>query len=220
VFVKDDVKGEEEIIDATDFPTIRKPGWAGADTSEPYEEAGFKSLFNGQDLVGWTGAGTIWQVRSGAIVGEIKGSFFGDAAIRTDDKYSDFELDLQWRLADADGRVGVWIRNNPSLLVELHDGVPQEPDYPKRLASRRTGEVYGPEIIQRTNDTANALVLPGEWNRLTVRCTGRRVMIAINGIQTASFDKGQGDLAATIGFNPVRGRAEFREIWIKSFETK
>jgi SAM-dependent methyltransferase len=215
VFVKDDVAGEDVIVNPSDFPTIRKPGWAGVGTAEPYEASGFQPLFNGRDLAGWTGADSIWQARAGAIFGEIKGSFFGDAGLRSNAKYEDFELDLQWRLTDADGRTGVWIRNNPALLVELHHGVPHAPGYPEIIAKRRTGEVYGPAIIQPTNDTANAVVLPDEWNRLTVRCVGRRIQIAINGVATADFEAGEGELAAPVGFTPVRGRAQFREIRLK-----
>ena len=218
VFVKDEVHGEDEIIDPKNFPAIRKPGWAGTSSAEHYERAGFTRLFNGKDLSGWNGESTAWRVRGESLACSANDSAARKAELKTSDSLVDFELDLQWGLKDPDGSAGVWIGYKPRLLIQLDNGVPYQPGYPETIASRRTGEVTaegGKHPTQPTTDTANALVLPGEWNRLTVRCSGRRVAVAINGIQTTEFELGPGELAGPIALMPLKGDVEFREIWIK-----
>ncbi len=213
VFVKDDVAGEDVIIDPMNFPIIRKPGWSGVESAEPYEQVGFTRLFNGEDLSGWKGNGPpLWRVHEGAIVGNIQGNFIGIAELSAEKKFDDFELDLKWRLRGTDAFAGVIIRGP---FVQLEPGVPHVTGYPKLLAARKTGEVYFQRIVQRTNNTANALVLPGEWNRLTARCAGRRIQIAINGVPTGSFEVAEDELTRSIGLHPARGGVEFREIWVK-----
>ena len=69
--------------------------------------------------------------------------------------------------------------------------------------------------IMRADARARFLGESGEWNRLTARCTGHRVVIAINGVQTAEFETGQGDSSGPVSLQPRKGEVEFREIWIK-----
>ncbi len=216
VFVKDAVKNEDPIIDPNSFPTIRKPGWAGVATNEPYDKAGFQRLFNGKDFTGWTGDSNTWRVRDESLVATARESVNDNSELRTADSYGDFELDLQWRMKDPDGG-GVWIGSGPRLYIQLDSGTPYLPGYPQSLATRRAGEVSserGLKPVCPTNDTANALVLPAEWNRLIVRSKSRRVQIAINGVPTGSFEVEPRDLSGPIGLSASRGEVEFRSVWI------
>jgi uncharacterized protein (TIGR03067 family) len=64
-------------------------------------EAGFRSLFNGQDLAGWDGDPKLWSVKDGAITGQTtpenpaKGNTF---LIWKDGTPADFELRFSYRL--------------------------------------------------------------------------------------------------------------------------
>ena len=218
VFVKDDSKGEDEIIDPNDFPTIRKPGWAGVGTSAPYEKAGFKSLFNGKDLSGWKGDAAIWRVRDGSLVAEAPGPVVTEKSdLNSTDKFGDIEFDIQWRLMSPNGTVFVG-RTDPWLVIRLDSGVPYQSGYVGAIATRFTGDVNSESAtdpIHRSNDTAKAVVLPDEWNRLTIRTIGRRMAIAINGVQIGSIDADEAAQIGPVSFRPVRGTVEFREIWIK-----
>jgi ubiquinone/menaquinone biosynthesis C-methylase UbiE len=217
VFVKDDVKGEDPIVDPARFPTVQKPGWAGAGAAEPYENAEFKALFNGQDLSGWTGDTTVWRVRDGLLVGTQTDSS-QTAELKTTESHEEFELDLQWALTEPEGSAGVWIGSNPRLFIRLDAGVPHGPGYPETIAGLRTAEVTRSREgapVSKTSDTANAVVLPGEWNRLTVRCTGHRVALAVNGVQVAEFDSAPSKLAGPIGLESSKSDVLFREIWLK-----
>jgi predicted secreted protein len=81
-------------------------------------EPGFKSLFNGKDLAGWTGRTNHWSVEQGAITGvtttenPAKGNNFLIA--QADGKnlvVDDFELRLSYRFQSAAGNSGVQYRS-------------------------------------------------------------------------------------------------------------
>ena len=52
------------------FATIVGAGNCFAQTESPAELEGFKPIFNGKDLSGWSGDSNFWRVEEGAIVGE------------------------------------------------------------------------------------------------------------------------------------------------------
>src|SRR4051795_11069138 len=64
-------------------------------------EPGFKPMFNGKDLAGWTGDPRLWSVHDGVVVGEtsaknpIDGNTF---LIWTNGSPSDFELRCSFRI--------------------------------------------------------------------------------------------------------------------------
>src|SRR5437764_8209663 len=72
-------------------------------------EPGYRSLFDGQSLAGWEGAGQpaekCWKVEDGTIVctGE-KGTW-----LRSNEQFGDFNLRLEYKLK-AGGNSGVYIR--------------------------------------------------------------------------------------------------------------
>jgi ubiquinone/menaquinone biosynthesis C-methylase UbiE len=221
VFVKDEVKGEDPLVDAEDFPTIRRPGWAGADDDELYEKAGFARLFSGRDLDGWDGDSKVWRVRNDAIVGTAGRAAASDAVLRSRAAFGDFELDLLWRLSSSDASAAVGIGGESGFAVRLDDGVPYAAGYPEVIAARRTGEVTigdDAEPLRAATDTAKAVVLPGEWNRLTIRRSGDHVSIAINGVETTAFTKPGRTEPSPVHLRPVGGAVEFRDVWIKRLE--
>jgi hypothetical protein len=77
------------------------------------EEPGFRPIFDGQTLAGWSGDKTYWRVENGAIVGEItpetriKSNTF---LIWQGGRPKDFELKLEYRLS-AQGNSGINYRS-------------------------------------------------------------------------------------------------------------
>ncbi len=69
-----------------------------------------KTLFNGQNLDGWTAYGTeLWYVEDGLLVCE-SGPDEEYGYLATDANYDDFELELDFK-QEADGNSGVFIRS-------------------------------------------------------------------------------------------------------------
>lgn len=85
-----------------------------ADHHEGEIEPGFKSLFNGEDLTGWTGNPKLWSVQDGAITGKT-----GDTPetklthntflVYTKDSVDDFELRLKYKIVK--GNSGIQYRS-------------------------------------------------------------------------------------------------------------
>src|SRR6185295_13713504 len=74
---------------------------AGTTALAAEAEDGFKSIFNGKDLVGWDGSPKLWSVKDGTIVGQttpenpIKGNTF---LIWTNGTTADFELRCSFKI--------------------------------------------------------------------------------------------------------------------------
>ena len=75
-------------------------------------EEGFVSLFNGQDLSGWSGDTTLWSVEDGAITGKTNGPdhLEYNKFLICDGTAGDFELRLEFRL-EGDNNSGVQYRS-------------------------------------------------------------------------------------------------------------
>src|SRR6266852_1074946 len=72
-----------------------------ADNTAP---EGFVSLFNGKDLVGWkvpAGDNGHWKVVDGVIDYDAQSEASGDKSLWSDREYSDFILQVDWRLKEA-----------------------------------------------------------------------------------------------------------------------
>ena len=69
--------------------------------------AGFKSLFNGRDLTGWTGNPQLWSVKDGAIVGRTTaeaGTARNTFLIWTNGTVGSFELRIAYRIVPGDDK--------------------------------------------------------------------------------------------------------------------
>ena len=58
------------------------------------EEAGYKLLFDGETLDGWSGAEGLWEVTDGMIHGSHDGSIEANTFLVSDEEFSDFVLRL------------------------------------------------------------------------------------------------------------------------------
>ena len=95
-------------------------GGAGGANPEPGDrtaaaaEDGWRSLFNGKDLEGWTAVGTAkWRVEDGVIFGGQDGDPSRAGLLATNEKFKDFELKLDFMI-DEHGKYnsGVYLRND------------------------------------------------------------------------------------------------------------
>ena len=138
-----------------------------AEPAEP-EESPWISLFDGETTTGWTNYGkdTIsdgWQVIDGELT-----MVGGGGDIVTKDMYGNFELEIEWKIAEAgnsgifygvlDGGGAVW-HSGPEMQV-LDNA--KHPNGTNVLTS--AGACYG--LYPTTKDAVNG---PGEWNKAGIR---------------------------------------------------
>lgn len=179
------------------------------------------SLFNGDNLDGWkvvlkedtdaiTGAST-FSAGDGVI--HVTGSPFG--YIRTEKKYSDYLLHVEWRWAGdkaVDGGIfnylqdgdivwptGVQLQMTPKDMGMLMGGIPID-------------GVEGPFYRKERTVTDNPEKPVGEWNEMEFLCKGGNITVSLNGITI-----NEGRCKATegyIGLQSEGGAMEFRNIYV------
>lgn len=169
---------------------------------------GWRLLFDGETFEGWKNYGAAddtiegWVVRDGALELTRLVSFaglvwnhlnpFATAALdlMTKERYSDFELSLEWKVAPA-GNSGIfylvpdetaklaWTRS-PEMQV-LDDAA--HPDGSKE--KRRAGDLYD-VVASRSRASRPA----GEWNQARIRVVGDQIEHWLNGERVVSIERG------------------------------
>ena len=154
--------------------------------------AGFKRLFNGENLEGWKGLvadplkrakmskaelaaaqakaddnmAAHWGTASGMLIFDGKGQ-----NICTARDYGDFEMLCDWKI-EPKGDSGIYVRGTPQIQIWERD----TPGNPKRVGS---GGLYNnqknPADPLKWADHA-----PGLWNRFRILCVGDKVHVYLN----------------------------------------
>jgi hypothetical protein len=141
-----------------------------------------KPFFDGRSLAGWRGQMQYWSVNNGAIVATSPGSGLRHNTFLCSERtYRDFELRFQVRLRDGAGNSGVQVR---STLIDPKTFDVRGPQCD--IGAGYWGDLYGEHmggiIRHAPKDKVQEAVKPADFNDYRVRCVGKRVTIAINGV--------------------------------------
>ena len=206
VFVRNDFPGPKPWVPSAQIPfgTVPEPG--------PLANAGFTPVFNGRDLQGWQDSKDVWQVRNGRLIARNRDT--EGSILYTSESFGDFELELQWRFPNRDGRAAVWFRSGGPKGKQTGYRLPIVPGHYAALEHSDRG------VMQPSSAEINALIVPDAWNRYTIRCQDGRVAVAVNGLQTADFRDQQAARDGKIGLELRQGTLEIGGIWIKRLPAK
>lgn len=170
-------------IATVSFAALAAPPRTSADEAE----AGFMCLFDGKTFNGWEGNLDAFRIEKGAIVGgSLDERVPRNEFLCTEKEYADFELRLKFKLLGKGANAGVQIRSR--RMPEHHEMIGYQADLGNGWwgclydESRRRKVLAGPPKEQR-----GKAVRPDEWNDYTIRCTGRRIQLWINGQQTVDY---------------------------------
>jgi|TARA_B100000029_G_scaffold59617_1_gene53628 hypothetical protein len=156
-------------------------------------------IFNGENLDGWTIHGTeLWYVEDGELVCE-SGPDAQYGYLRTDRKYDDFELKLEFK-QEADGNSGVFFR---STIEGVRISGWQAEVAPPGLHSGGIYESYGRGWLIKPESELDSALRMGEWNEMKIRAEGGRVTTWINETQMIDLEdeqigEGKGHIALQI----------------------
>lgn len=136
------------------------------------------SLFNGKNLEGWTcdpeeQAGD-WK----AVDGELEGENLTEQAsiIWTDAIYRDFEVECEYMALTDDYDSGIFLRG---LSQQVQIGISRS------LQKDMTACIYAPDDERGSypgrTEKVSEIHMPGEWNKLKVIVTGKRIQTFLNG---------------------------------------
>jgi len=192
-------------------------------------EAGFQTIFNGQNLTGWDGNRTLWSVKDGAIVGQTtaerptKGNTF---LIWTNGPVADFELRLSYKITPNNDKgfanSGIQYRStvaDPANWVvggyqadfeagDTYSGILYEERMRGILAERGQKvvlrEADGKLVKDVTGSVGNskeiqAAIKKDGWNDYVIIARGNHLQHFINGRPTVDVTDETGDNAAKSG---------------------
>ncbi len=203
---------------------------AVSSTSSRGEEEG-KPLFNGKDLTGWQGMQgppDNWGVKDGVLTCTGgKGSHW----LATTAEYGDFELSLEFNLL-ANGNSGVFIRA-PKQGTPYVDGMEIQllDDYGEKWKNLKPDQFTG-AIYAALAPSRRVTKPAGQWQKMRIRCVGRKCQVWVNGEQIIDADldqlaekfgkkvPGLKRNSGLIGIQNHGAPCSFRSILVKMVQTK
>ncbi len=175
-------------------------------------EEGFRSIFNGKDLTGWTGNPKLWSVKDGAITGQTTSDNpapHNTFLIWTNGTVSDFELRCSFKLVPGDNKgfanSGIQYRSkviNPAGWVvggyqadmeagPSYTGILYEEAKTRGIMAERGqkvvfGEDGKKEVVGSVGNSAEiqASIKKGDWNEYVIIARGNHLQQFVNGKQT------------------------------------
>jgi hypothetical protein len=194
----------------------------------PLDADGFRPLFNGTDLTGWVNvncASSTWTWRDGMLVCDGKPT----GVLRTERRYEDFVLELDWRHLRAGGNAGVFVMSDAlpakgvpftrSIEVQVLDGT-ETKDY---TSHGDVFSIHGAHLVpDRAHPSGWERCLPSErrakpspeWNHYRITCKGGVLKLEVNGAEVS----GASDLAPRSGY--VCLESEGSEVHFKNVRLK
>jgi len=142
-------------------------------------------LFNGRDLEGWE-ADTpgLWQVRDGVIVGKHNGLKYNDF-LRTRKHYSDFRLELSFRLVGGVGNSGIQFRSKP--VAGSHEVSGYQADIGEKYWGSLYDESRRNKVLAQAPPESLATLKPDGWNRYVITARGNHITLEVNGARTVDY---------------------------------
>jgi hypothetical protein len=177
------------------------------------EEAqdGWRLLFDGRTTAGWRGYKTDgvpdgWTVLDGALTRVASG---GD--LLTTDQYEDFELALEWKLAEG-GNSGIMFHVTEEGEQTYHTGPEMQVLDDERHADGGNALTSAGANYALHAPTQKTLKPVGEWNEARLRVQDGRVEHWLNGEKIVEYELGSADWERRVAaskFNewPLYGRA-------------
>lgn len=149
------------------------------------------SLFNGKSFAGWEGdTNKTWRIQDGAIMaGAVDKKFPRNEFLCTTRPFTNFVLRFKVRLRGTEGFVngGVQVRS------ERITNPPNEMrGYQADIGAGCWGALYDESrrnkmLAKPGAGVVEKVLKPDGWNDYEIRCEGRRVRLALNGVQTLDY---------------------------------
>lgn len=132
----------------------------------------------------------VWTVTDGVFTAS------EDQAIWTTKDYENFVLDLEFKTAEGTNSGVIvycsdmknWIPN--SVEIQIADDFAEE--WSSKPKTWQCGAIFGHLAAEKS-----MVKKPGEWNRMTVRCRGQMISVAINGEVVTRMDMSKWTSAKT-----------------------
>jgi len=184
-------------------------------------EDGFKPLFNGKNLEGWTGDTDLWKVKDGVIVGSsddktLKHNTF----LATKQTYANFVIKAKFKLRNHNSGIQYRSKQFDDFVVKGYQADIAEKTY--------TGILYEEGgrgiLVKCSEEEVNKHVKKDDWNEYVITADGPHLTQAINGFVTVDYTEKDEKKGATEGIIALQLHAgpkmqvEFKDIEIKELK--
>lgn len=194
-------------------------------------ESKIVKLFNGKDLEGWEGYKDLWSVQDGVIVGKNEKPLKYSTYLLTKDKYSDFRLTFDFKLAKSEMHSGValWGEVWPKADGKTTDPKKDRSEYTYKghLVMFPSGyglyDLFGRNGLGVSGKPAQAVGKQHDWNHIEILAQGNRIRVAVNGTQVVDWrdPKPETIKEAPIGLqlhsNSVPQEVQFKGLVLETF---
>jgi hypothetical protein len=182
------------------------------------------ALADGKTFRGWDGdTNATWRIEDGAFVGgSLSTTVPRNEFLATTGSFTNFVLRLKFKLVGTEGFVnsGVQIRS------QRLDQPPNEMiGYQADIGEGWWGALYDESrrntvLIKPEDDAVKRAVKVGDWNEYEIRCEGRRIRTAINGVPMIDYTEPDESLPqyGRIGLQihgGAKAEASFKDITIQ-----
>jgi hypothetical protein len=144
-------------------------------------------FFNGKNLDGWEGLTDFWSAKDGALIGDTGKGINFNTFLCSKQKYGDFELTFQVRLANGKGNSGVQIRSEIFDMKKYAVKGPQC-DIGDGFWGSLYGEHFGGMMKAAPEKVLKEVLKPDDFNDYYIKCVGKHVTIKLNGKTTVDDD--------------------------------
>ncbi|KEO73688.1 glycosyl hydrolase [Anditalea andensis] len=175
-------------------------------------------LFDGESTRGWSsynqeGIGEAWKVSDGVLHFDASAGKGGDLV--TDEVYSDFHLELEWKISE-NGNSGIlfYVQETEEYSAPYHTGPEMQildndghPD--AKITKHRSGDLY--DLIESSEEASNPV---GEWNKSEIISQNGKLDFYLNGVHTVSttmWDDQWNEMVANSKFKNWEGFGKYQE---------
>ncbi len=145
---------------------------------------GWRTLFNGIDLDGWTTRGSAqWRVKDEIILGGQDGDPKRSGMLMTKDRFKDFEIELDFMI-DERGKYnsGVYLRNDPAAGGRTGYQI----NIGRGAAEEFCAGLFTDKWLAK-GDEQDTIRRKLEWNQLRILARGPHIEVTLNGIKVVDF---------------------------------
>lgn len=169
-------------------------------------QAGFKQMFDGKTLEGWSPIGEAnWTVTDGAIYADKGAGGF----LMSKDSYRDFDLRAELWVSD-DANSGIFIRCTNRAEIKGNNA------YEVNIYDRRPDPSYGTGAIVNVAKVSPMPKAGGRWSVMEIIARGDTFTVIFNGQKTVDGARDATNREGVIGLQYGSGIVKFRKVEIRS----
>lgn len=149
------------------------------------------SLADGKTFHGWNGdTNKTWRIEDGAFVGgTLNAKVPHNEFLCTDRQFTNFVLRLQFKLLGTDGFVNGGVQFRSQRVPNHFEASGYQADIgdPSWWGSLYDESRRNKVLVQADIKKLEGVLKRGEWNRYEIRCEGKQIRLAINGVETVNY---------------------------------